>query len=97
MAGERLKVIFKYAVFIVIIGFIAQLLASILVGLLGGFVFGLNDFSDTSSLISAIVATVILLPFAYYFSYKAVSEYLSGGAKRGQKNIGISISLSTIF
>lgn len=96
MAGERLKISFKYAAFIIVIGVVAQLLAAFLVGLFGGLVLE-NPSEDTLTSVSTIVGMLVLLPFAYYFSYKAVVEYLSGGPNRWQKNIGISVALGTIF
>lgn len=96
MAGARIKIIFKYAAFIVVIGLVSQFLAAFLVGLLGGLV--LQNLSEsTITLISTIIGMLVVLPFAYYFSYKAVVEYLSGGQNRWQKNIGMSVALGTIF
>lgn len=96
MFVERIKIFFKYAAFIVIAGIIIEFISSFLVGLAGSLI--LKNLSyESLAFISMIISMLLVLPFAYYFSYKAVTEYLSGGASRWQKHIGISISLGVIF
>lgn len=96
MVVERLKIFFKYAAFIVIAGIFIELISSFLVGLAGSLVLK-NPSEESLAFISIIISMLLILPFAYYFSYKAVTEYLSGGANRWQKHISISISLGVIF